>query len=44
MNACLVKDPQRKDIISEYTSYYHEKICRELQNYWDHHHDNIGSN
>ncbi|CAD8118152.1 unnamed protein product [Paramecium sonneborni] len=35
MQASIVKDPQRKDIIKEYTDIYHEKICDRITNFWD---------
>ncbi|CAD8107610.1 unnamed protein product [Paramecium sonneborni] len=37
MQACIVKDPQRKDIIKEYTDIYHEKICDRITVFWDEH-------
>ncbi|CAD8108104.1 unnamed protein product [Paramecium sonneborni] len=37
MQACIVKDPQRKDIIKEYTDIYHEKICDRITLFWDEH-------
>ena len=35
MSACLVKDPARKDIIWEYTEFYHERICQMITAFWD---------
>jgi hypothetical protein len=34
-DACIVKDPPRKDIIWEYTEYLHERICEILKKFWD---------
>ncbi|CAK57824.1 unnamed protein product (macronuclear) [Paramecium tetraurelia] len=35
MQASIVKDPQRKDIVKEYTDIYHEKICERITKFWD---------
>ncbi|CAD8207552.1 unnamed protein product [Paramecium octaurelia] len=35
MQASIVKDPQRKDIVKEYTDIYHEKICGRITKFWD---------
>ncbi|CAD8111062.1 unnamed protein product [Paramecium primaurelia] len=35
MQASIVKDPQRKDIVKEYTDIYHEKICNRITKFWD---------
>ena len=35
LQACVVKDPQRKDIIKEYIEIVHEKICDIITDYWD---------
>ncbi|CAD8175519.1 unnamed protein product [Paramecium pentaurelia] len=43
MQACIVKDPQRKDIIKEYTDIYHEKICERISAFWDLHYKQMQS-
>lgn len=35
LQACVVKDPQRKDIMKEYIDIVHERICDLVTNYWD---------
>ncbi|CAK91004.1 unnamed protein product (macronuclear) [Paramecium tetraurelia] len=35
IEACLVKDPQRQDIIQEYIEIHHEKICLNISEYWN---------
>ncbi|CAD8194073.1 unnamed protein product [Paramecium octaurelia] len=35
IEACLVKDPQRQDIIQEYIEIHHEKICQNVSEYWN---------
>lgn len=42
MNACLVKEPKRTDIIKEYIDYYHERICVYLTQFWDEYYNIIG--
>ena len=35
LNACIVKDPQRTDIIREYIDFLHERICDIIREFWD---------
>ena len=35
MNGCVVKDPQRVDLIKEYIDYLHEKICEIITTFWN---------
>ncbi|CAD8127401.1 unnamed protein product [Paramecium sonneborni] len=34
IECCIVKDPQRQDIIQEYIDVYHEKICYNISEFW----------
>lgn len=43
MNACMAKEPKRTDIIKEYIEYFHEKICKDLTDFWDECHDTMGN-
>lgn len=43
MNGCVVKDPQRVDLITEYIDYLHEKICEIIATFWDSNHDAMDS-
>jgi hypothetical protein len=43
MNGCVVKDPQRKDLIKEYIDHVHEKICEMITEFWDKSHETVDS-
>ena len=42
-NSCIVKDPQRKDLIKEYIDFLHERICELITIFWDNHHETVDS-
>ncbi|CAD8202780.1 unnamed protein product [Paramecium pentaurelia] len=35
IEGCLVKDPQRQDIIQEYIEIHHEKVCQNISEFWN---------
>ena len=39
MNGCIVKEPQRKDIIKEYIDFLHDRICEIITEFWDKNHE-----
>lgn len=43
MNGCVVKEPQRKDLIKEYIDFLHEKICEIITKFWNEKHEGIES-
>jgi hypothetical protein len=42
-DACIVKDPARKDIIWEYTEYLHERVCELIKSFWNDQYSKIDS-